>query len=418
MTYHNAQKFIISAPNETQSSNHGKNIKMLWSLLGNPQKNIKYLRLAGSNGKTVCAELLMSAYKGSDIKVGCLTTTIRSDLRSNIHIDGKPLSFDTMAKYIETVYRIHYDLNRPEADTDGFILTKQEILLTVALLIFKDNECDLCIIESDHSHADPTIFLPPPFSVAICGAIPCNNRDDIQMIRSYICHGIQEIVSAPQDKDAYRLISDTCAAVNCRLTTPAKSELKIHKLTLGGSDFSYKGKEYKIGLCGKFQISNAIFVLELLDRLSTRGYGLSEEQIVKGLRSTKIPAKFEVLSIMPTIIADSTHSEVAISTVCESMSEFRNTIGSKVRLCLPDGDIVDKYIRTLSEQNYDISKIIVATTEASNVSENNKIVYCFKTKEIIKKILEGLDKDEILLISGPSAFTLEVRYELLAQMGF
>ena len=418
MTYHNAQKFIINAPDRTPSSNHGDNVKKLWGILGNPQRNIKYLRLAGSNGKTVCAELLMSAYKCSGIKVGCLTTTLRADLRNNIHIDGTPLSFDAMAKYIEKVYRIYYELNRSEENAEGFILTKQEILLTAAILIFRDYECELCIIESDHSHADPTVFLPPPFSVAICGAIPCDNKDDIQMIRSYICHGIQEIVSAPQDKNAYKIISDTCAAVNCRLTIPAKSELQIHKLSLGGSEFSYKGKEYKIGLCGKFQISNAIFVIELLDRLSVRGYGLSDEQISYGLKSTKIPAKFEVLSIMPTIIADSTHSEVAISTVCESMSEFRNTIGSKIRLCLPDGNIVDKYVQILSEQNYDIKKIIVATKEANHTTQSNKTVYCRKTKELIKRILEDLEKDEILLISGPSAFTLEVRYELLSQLGF
>ena len=158
-------------------------------------------------------------------------------------------------------------------------------------------------------------------------------------------------------------------------------------------------------------------MLELLNRLSVRGYGLSDDQIFKGLRSTKIPAKFEVLSIMPTIIADSTHSEVAISTVCESMSEFRNTIGSKIRLCLPDGDIVDKYIQTLSEQNYSINKIIIATKN-NRLPESDKVVYCLKTKEIIKKILENLEKDEILLISGPSSFTLEIRYELLAQLGF
>ncbi|MBQ8850389.1 MAG: hypothetical protein IJ011_08680 [Clostridia bacterium] len=421
MTYHNAQKYIMNSPNDTASSSAGNNLRKLWTLLGNPQRNIKYLRLAGSNGKTVCAEMLMSAYKNSEYTVGCLTTTLRNDLRSNILINGAPLSYEQMAEYVEKIYRIAYDLGK-SASTRGneadFILTKQEILLSAALLAFKANDCALCIIESDHKHADPTVFLPPPFSVAICGAIPCNSKDDIHMIRSYICHGIQEIVSAPQDQAAYKIISDTCAAVNCRLTIPAKSELEIKKITLGGSEFSYRGKDYKIGLCGKFQISNAIFVLELLERLSVRGYGLSDEQIGEGLQNTKIPAKFEILSIMPTIIADSTHSEVAISTVCESMSEFRNMIGSKVRLCLPEGAIVDKYVKVLSDQNYDIDKVIVAVESSADKVQKDKFIYCKKTKELIKRVLENLEKDEILLISGPSSFTLEVRYELLAQMGF
>ena len=120
---------------------------------------------------------------------------------------------------------------------------------------------------------------------------------------------------------------------------------------------------------------------------------------------------------MPTIIADSTHSEVAISTVCESMSEFRDTIGSKVRLCLPEGVIVDNYLKILSDQNYSVSKVILAVGKPDGTS-NNKFIYCQKNKDMIKRVLENLEKDEILLISGPSSFTLEVRYELLAQLGF
>ena len=421
MTYHNAYKFIINSPDVTSNSASGDNLKLLWGMLGNPQRSIKHLRLVGSNGKTVCAELLRSAYKNSDVNVGCFTTVLRADLRSNIYINGEHISYEEIAEHVEKIYKIHYEQNKPERVMEnGFELelTKQEILLTAALLAFKANNCDFCIIENDHNHLDPTVFLPPPFSVAICGAIPCNNKDDVHMMRSYISHGIEEIVSAPQDQEAYKIISDTCAAVNCRLTIPAKAELKIGKITLSGSEFSYKGVDYKIGLCGKFQISNAIFVLEILERLSARGYGVSEECIKKSLRHTKIPARFEVLSIMPTIIADSTHSEVAISTVCESMSEFRDTIGSKIRLCLPCGEIIEKYLKTLSDQKFDVSKIVIAGEPQDAPYHSEDFIYCQKTKDLIQRILEDLEKDEILLISGPSSFTLEVRYELLAKLGF
>lgn len=421
MTYHNAHKYILSAPDEIYSGSQGNNVKKLWGALGNPQRSIKYLRLAGSNGKTVCAEMLMSVYRGSDFKLGCLTTTLRNDLRDNIHIDGAHLSYEKMAEYIEKIYKTASAISRSaeESEEGPFILTKQDILLTVALLAFKENECDLCVIESDHKHTDPTVFLPHPFAVAICGAIPCNNKDDIGMIRSYICHGIEEIVSAPQDKEAYQIISDSCAAVNCRLTIPTKSQLEIKKLSLSGSEFTYRGSNYKLSMCGKFQINNAVFVLELLNRLSAKGFMVSYERIKQGLESTKIPAKFEILSIMPTIIADSTHSDVAISAVCESMADFRGSIGSKIRLCLPDGIIVDKYVNVLTEQGYNINKIFVSSSSENDISKTDESrIYCKKTKELIRRILEELSQDEILLISGPSSFTLEVRYELLEKLGY
>ena len=422
MTYHNAHKYILTSPDALIGDSQGGNLRKLWTALGNPQRNIKYLRLAGSNGKTVCAEMLMSVYQDSKFKLGCLTTSLRSDLRDNIHIDGKHLSYEKMASYIERIYKTATVLDKKsrEENEESFLLTKQDILLTTALLAFKESECDLCVIESDHKHTDPTVFLPHPFAVAICGTIPCNSKADIGMIRSYICHGIEEIVSAPQDKLAYQIISDSCAAVNCRLTIPTKSQLKINKLSLSGSEFTYRESDYKLSMCGKFQINNAVFVIELLKRLSTKGFSLSEEKIKEGLQRTRIPARFEILSIVPTIIVDSTHSDIAIPAVCESMHDFQGSIGSKIRLCLPDGAIIDKYVSALSEQGYETGNIIVFSKadDGSDHQKQSDRVYCRKMKDLVKRVLADLTQEETLLISGPSAFTLEVRYELLEKLGY
>ena len=422
MTYHNAQKYILSSPDVNPRKHPEELLRRLWSELGNPQKNINYIRLAGSNGKTISAEMMVSVLSKADISVGTLTTTLRPDLRYNVTVNGAPISFEKMAELVELIYRTVNRFRKEASDTDegefAYTLTKQEILLCVALLIFKESNCELCLIESDHKRTDPTIFLPPPFMVAICGEIPSQSKSDIQMIRTYICHGIEEIISAPQDQNAYRIISNTCAAVNCRLTIPTKSTLSIEKLSLSGSEFQYKNKKYKIGLCGKFQVNNAIFVLELLERLVTKGYKLSYEQIYGGLRATKIPAKFEILSVTPTIIADSTHTDVAIPAVCESMSDFKDIIGSRIRVCLPEGSIVEKYLDTLKEQGYDVTRVMVFGADTEESYNGIPTLHCKKTKELIKNMLSDLGSDEILLISGPYTFTLNVRYELLSHLGF
>ncbi|MBE6667057.1 MAG: hypothetical protein E7607_01940 [Ruminococcaceae bacterium] len=415
MTYNNAQKYILNSPDYVESVTSGENLRALWNELGHPEKGMKYIQLTGSNGKSVTAEMLVSVYKNTDYSVGALTTSLRNDLRQNIIVNGAPLSFDDMAECVGIIYKIASKKSKQALDSKSFILTKQEILLTAALLAFKKAKCDLCLIESDHKHTDPTVFLPPPFTVAICGVIPSQNKNEIQRIRSYISHGIEEIVSSPQDHEAYNVISNTCAAVNCRLTIPAKSELEVKQLSLKGSEFSYRGLDYKLGICGKFQISNAIFSIELFNRLSVKGYPVTYEQIYNGLKNLKLPAKFEVLSINPTIIADSTHSDVAISTVCESMSDFRNVLGSKISLCLPDSPIVKEYVRVLNEKKYEIENIIVF---GESQDTNLDCIYCKTTKDIIKSILELIKGDSVLLISGPSSFTQKIRYELLLRLGY
>ncbi len=419
MTYLNATKYIRSAPKEVPEEVIGTRIKRLWEHLGNPEKSLKYLRLAGSNGKTVCAEMLLSVLKCSRYTAGCFITPIRTEIRESILIGGSPLSFEDTARYVERIYRAEAELCKQvkrqaalaEEQEDivpsltEFILTDREILLSAALLAFQEAGCHICLIESDHNHSDPTRFLPPPFAAAICGTIPSEDKREIQKIRAYIAHGTQEIVSAPQNQDAYRVISETCAAVNARLTIPAKNEAIPERLTLKGTDFSYKKQSYHLGLCGKFQIMNATVVLEIVGMLIRRGYELSDETVRMGLSRVKIPSRFEVLSVSPTIIADSTHSSVAIQTVCDSMLDFAPLIGKRVRLCLPDEELADAYCSVLTDLGYTVTKVILHTPQQ-------------RIKDTVSACFAELTPIDILLISGPAKFTSVVRYEILKKLGF
>ena len=439
MTYLNATKYIRSSPEDLNEAVAGARIKKLWERLGNPERKLRFLRLAGSNGKTVCAEMLLSVFKCSEHTAGCFITPLRPEIRDNIIINGSPLAFDEFASYVEQVYRTVTDINKEIAshnaslkaldvtETESMpepipetVLTGHEILLTAALLAFCDKHCNICFIESDHNHSDPTRFLPSPFAAAICGTIPSGDKREIHKIKAYLCHGIQEIISAPQDIGAHNVILATCAMINARFTPPDKSKLTVGKTTLFGTEFSYYQKPYRLSLCGKFQVTNAIVVIEILKMLSERqGYALTDDQIRKGLLLTKIPARFEILSVSPTIIADSTHSEIAIGIVCDSMADFRPTIGSRVRLCLPQGPLVEQYIDALAKRDYEIERIITLSDDL-NAPQNSEptVIACKKLREAVKQCLLDLDGNKILLISGHAKFTSEIRYEILKTLGF
>ena len=96
MTYHNAVKFIKGSPDTAHSTDPFERIRRLCDALGNPEKRIKYLRLAGSNGKTVCAEMIMSALETSSVSAGCLFMPLRDDIRENIRIGAKNLSIEIL----------------------------------------------------------------------------------------------------------------------------------------------------------------------------------------------------------------------------------------------------------------------------------------------------------------------------------
>ena len=411
MTYVNAVKYVKSAPDVGGS---GALLRIL-TRLGSPQKRIKYIRLAGSNGKTVCAEMLTAVLTSADKQVGCLRMPMREEPRENICLGGKPLSMDAFATYAEAVRTAA----RQSDDEENVSLApvSAEILLCIALLAFADAKCEICIIESDHFGTDPSIQLPPPLAAIICGTIPSNDATEISKIRSYICRGIEEIVSVPQNNEAYKIISDTCYAASCRLTLPNKTAIEVKRLSFRVTEFSYKGKGYSLRLCGRFQIYNAVLVLEVLEMLARKGFYVSDDAIANGFARLTIPAKFEVVSIKPLMIIDSTHSPVAIGIVCDALADFREMSAKKVRLCLPDKALVNAYVEALTERGYTIESVIAPMGEYTH-SDSFEVVTCKTKKALIKKALDGLGNDTLLLISGDNQFVSPVRYELLSTMGY
>ncbi len=427
MTYHNAIKYIKNAPNVTPTSSAAKErIEMLFKALGNPQKKIKYVRLAGSNGKSVCAQMMTSVLNSANILSGCLTMPLLSELRENIRIGGAPLSIDETIRHTENVVRAVAEINAnivaSNPDAKGlFAPTTHEIILCIAILAFKDRGCELVLIESDHSTEGPSRFLPVPLSTIICGAIPSEDKAEIAKIRSYIQKGTTEIISVPQSNKADSVIRDTCQKVYCRFTPSSPASTKISSLNLGGTVFTYKGKEYKLNICGRFQVANALLAIESSKMLNRNRFKISEQNIIDGLSSTSLPAKFEVISISPTIIIDSTHTPIAIETVSDSMEELKEFTGSKVRLCLTEEEFCPKYTEALLKRGYEIESIISLPSpdaEYSEANKNDSIIICKTPKAAAKKAISNLNNGTLLLVSGKTDLAEKIRYEILGILGF
>ena len=429
MTYHNAIKYIKNAPNITPKDSSAKSrIEKLCSALGDPQKKIKYVRLAGNNGKSVCAQMMTSILNKAEILSGSLTMPLLSELRENIKIGGMPLSIEETTAFTEQIAKAVAAINaRCEIEESEkkatFAPTAHEIMLCVALLAFVSHDCKLAFIESDHNAEDPSRFLPAPLSAIICGAIPSDDSDEISKIRSYIQRGINEITSVPQDQGAYAIIASTCHSANCRLTISMPQNAKISSLNLRGTKFSYKGFEYALNICGRFQVTNAILAIESAEMLIRNGYKIKKTDIADGLLAVTLPSKFEVLSILPTIIVDSTYSPIAIETVSDSMAELKDITGAKVRLCLPYGELCEQYIDALTRRGYIIESIVALSLLDDSDEHASElcgipITVCKTSKLTAKKALFELCADTTLLVSGKANVTEKIRYEILSILSF
>lgn len=399
MTYLNAKKYLSSAPEQVGESR----LTDLLALVGNPQKRIKYLRLAGSNGKTVCGQMLTAVLSKTSNKVGFLRMPIGEEPRENVLINNEAIPFADFARLVDTV--------KQALLSSDFTPTRSEIFLTVALLAFRERNCGLVIIESDHYGNDPSLNLPSPFAAIICGTLPDSDNAEINRIRAFVSRGIEEIISAPQSANAYKEITDICYSANCRLTLSSRNALTLKKCTFTGTDFSYKGEEYRLNVCGSFQLLNATIAIEALEMLSRKGFEIASSAIKEGLSKLRLAAKFEVLSVSPLMIVDSTHSPSAIPTMCDTLSEFGDAVPKKVLLCLPSSALISEYKNALTARGFTISEIYSRDESASDA------VLFKRNKDFVKRGLSSIDKDTVLLISGDSRFVLPLRHELLNALG-
>ena len=155
--------------------------------------------------------------------------------------------------------------------------------------------------------------------------------------------------------------------------------------------------------------------------LNRNGFKISKQNIINGLAKTALHSKFEVISIAPTIIIDSTHTPIAIETVSDSMAELKNFTGSKIRLCLTGEELCEEYANALLQREYEIESIISLPSpeyEESGAKPKENITVCKTPKLAAKTVLADLNSDSFLLISGRTDLAEKIRYEILAILGF
>lgn len=420
MTYHNAIKFLNASPKILAEATAGNRMRQILKQLNEPQKNLVYVRMTGTEGKSVCAQMLEAMFD-ADYSVGLLTLTDKLSARDCIRICRKPISPTEFSAAVGTVYDL-LKQNQKKAEPDPQSptqLTYCEILLCAAVLIFRKHGCQLCMVESEAAPNDPSRVLPVPLAAVICGEFPCDRPQEWQILRSYLVHGIREIVCAPQTQEAYRLLSQICATINCRLTIPAKARLELQKTSLRGSEFLYRQTAYRICLCGSFQVTNAALALEAADMLTRHGFPLAEPRFAEGLQRVRVPSVFEILSVSPTVIADRAHTEEAMKVVGQALWELRSSLGSRVSLCLPEGASVSRWTSILQNARLTVAEAIcvVPASAADRVAASGNAPAAYvSVAEAMAHMLRSDAEPSVWLLVGEEAWLNPLRDALRKQL--
>ena len=357
MNYNEAIEYIHSV-NWTFCKPGLERVRELCEALGNPQDSLKYIHVAGTNGKGSFCAMTDNILRHAGYKVGLFTSPYIVEFNERMRINGENISNEELCELVETV--------KPHADKMADKPTEFELITALAFLYFKRNNCDVVVLECGlGGRLDATNVIKDPILSVITGialdhtSILGDTVEKIAAEKAGIIKSGVPVLWCGNDADADRIITAKAGELGAPMTRVDRSSLNIKKMTLEGTLLDFGGrKSISLSLLGNYQPINATNVLSAIDILINNGYKISDEAIYNGLRTVKWPARFEIISRDPLVIADGGHNPEGIDGAVESIKRY---FGEE-KVAIITGVMADKDYEYMASRIASVAKRVFCLT--------------------------------------------------------
>ena len=300
-------------------------VRELLRRMGNPQDKLKFIHVAGTNGKGSTCAMLSAILKAEGYRTGLFISPYITDFRERIQIDNEPVSEEVLTAAVEKTLPL-IDKLRDE----GIIITEFEYVNALEFYIHAEAKCDIVVLEVGMGGLlDSTnVILPPLCSVittigldhtAILG-------DTIEAIAEQKCGILKKgsiAVTSSQDKRVMSVIESTADKLGIPLRKSEDIEVEVREISLKGSRFVCGSLEITLPLAGDHQIENARTALAAVEAIRSSGLlGISDDSIIKGMRNAVNPARLELLSESPVVLLDGAHNPNGIEALKAAINRF------------------------------------------------------------------------------------------------
>lgn len=292
--------------------------------MGNPQDKLRFIHVAGTNGKGSTCAMLASVLKAAGCKTGLYTSPYIVRFNERMQINGVEISDTELAEITEYVKRF--------ADTLEDTPTEFELVTAIGFEYFYRNACDVVVLEVGMGGAlDSTNVIAAPLLAIITElaldhtAVLGATLAEIASAKAGIIKPGCAVLSADNTAEGAAVIADTCNRLGCPHFTPDYAAVTEKECTTDGIAFSYHGERYKIALCGTYQFRNAAVVLKAVELLRKGGMHIEAAAVASGLAAVRWRARFELLNESPAFIYDGGHNPQGVAAAIES---YRARYGS------------------------------------------------------------------------------------------
>ena len=389
--------------------------------LGNPEKKLKFIHIAGTNGKGSTAAMNASVLQKAGYRVGLYTSPYIFRFNERIQVNGEQIADEDVATITQYV--------KQHAEAMEEKPTEFELVTAIGFEYFARQNCDIVVLEVGMGGAlDSTNVIDAP-EVAVITNIGLDHTevlgDTVEKIAETKagifkegCHAV--IYRGTPSVEA--VFERICEERNVRLHKADFASLKLKSHSLEGQVFDCGvRKDLALPLLGDHQLHNASVVLSIVDTLKDIGWKITEENIREGLRDVSWPGRFDIVSRDPLFIIDGGHNPQCIEALVKNIEDYlagRNVIA--LTGVLADKDYGDMYkpVMPLVNQFVCITPPNPRKLEAAELAEHltrvgAKATACESVDAGVRKALELAGKDGVVLCFG-SLYTIgDIRNALI-----
>jgi dihydrofolate synthase/folylpolyglutamate synthase len=424
MTYDEALAFIHGI--KRFGSKPGlRRVRMLLEKMGNPQEKLRFIHVAGTNGKGSTCAMLSRILTQAGYCTGLYISPYVVDFRERMQVDNESITREELVEIVAYAKPLWEEL-----DAAGETPTEFELVVAIAFAFFLRRNCDVVVLEVGMGGTqDSTNIIGAPL-VSVITSISFDHMkylgNTIREIAGEKCGIIKRggvtVCYPGQAPEALAVVMERCAEEENKLLIPGNVE--IRRMGEDGSDIVWEDLPIHIPLAGEHQIRNAQTVLETCRALELTSLEVTREHIAAGIASTRFPARIERFEGSPLIILDGAHNPAKIAALAKTLEMLGDRRIHLVMAMLRDKD-ADTCLQELLPRCASLTTTTIphqpkAALSAAELAEKARPYHTDITAEDdpAKAFALGLsrcEKEDVLLVTGSFYIMSEIRPLALAR---
>ena len=397
-------KFAVVTKNPTLDA-----MKYFMTEFDNPHKKIKFIHIAGTNGKGSVCEMINNILVKSGYTTGKYISPHLIKYNERISVNNKEITDEEISNLLEKIApKVEIYNSTHETKVKEF-----EVVTTLALIYFAEKKCDFVVLETGLGGIDDCTNIADGM-ISVITDIGFDHMDILGDTIEKITEKKAGIIKKNADTVMYfqekstDIVEKTCKKNNNILHLADLGKIKNYSYDADFQKMDYKNhKDIKINLKGKCQTYNAALALECIDILRKKGYDISEKAIQEGLSTVIHKARFEKLGENPTIIYDGGHNENAIKNLRKMVNQYYEKDEKIYIVSILKSKDYKTVIKLLAEEKNSIfiftsgndANRYVSKEELYNEAKKYlKEAYMCDLKEAIKKAKEY--KNKVIMVVG------------------